>query len=185
MRTGIFLQVRLDSQRLPRKALLPLPYGNIIQHAMRALKGIEADVYALLTDENSEGTLRPFATKEDFEMFIGPRDDVLKRYCLAARHFRVDHVIRATGDNPLVSAEMGRAILSIHIREEADLSHFIGLPLGTGGGTGSWRKTVRKDYACPKQRSVWIPRRITPGYRRFIATFTGVRLSILNLWCDG
>ncbi len=132
MRTGVFLQVRLSSRRLPKKALLPLTGGNIAQHAMRSLKGLEADVFAILTDADSAASLAPFTSEEGFELFVGPQEDVLKRYVLAARHFQVEQVVRATGDNPLVSGAMGCAILDIHKRQKADLSHFIGLPIGTG-----------------------------------------------------
>jgi spore coat polysaccharide biosynthesis protein SpsF len=99
---------------------------------MRSLKDMEADIFALLTDEESASVLDPVASEEGFEIFVGPREDVLKRYCLAARHYGVNRIIRSTGDNPLVSGEMGRAIVEIHSKENADLSHFLGLPLGTG-----------------------------------------------------
>jgi spore coat polysaccharide biosynthesis protein SpsF len=130
--TGIFLQVRLGSKRLPGKALLPLINGNVIQHAMRALREVPAEVYALVTDEQSSPELQPFAQKEGFIVFTGPEDDVLARYCQAARFFRVKKVIRATGDNPLVSPRLAREILMIHEKKNPDLSHYINMPLGTG-----------------------------------------------------
>ncbi len=131
-RVGIFLQVRLDSMRVNRKALLPLINGNVIEHAMRSLKKVKADVYALLTDNSSKELLKEFADKEGFKVFPGPREDVLKRFFLAAEHFKVDCIVRATGDNPLVSAILAGDIISIHNNQSADLSHFIGMPLGTG-----------------------------------------------------
>ncbi len=131
-RIGIFLQVRLDSTRLNKKAFLPLIDGNVIEQAMRALKNVKADVYALLTNDISEKALKEFADKEGFEVFAGPSEDVLKRYFLAAEYFKVDCIIRATGDNPLVSSELADNIIEIHNNEFADLSHFIGMPLGTG-----------------------------------------------------
>ena len=48
--TGVFLQVRLGSRRLPRKALLPLGDSTVIRQAMRALRRVPAGVHALLTD---------------------------------------------------------------------------------------------------------------------------------------
>jgi len=57
---------------------------------------------------------------------------VLERFCLAARHFRVGRVVRATGDNPLVSARQVQALLELHRASVCQLSHFLGLPLGTG-----------------------------------------------------
>jgi spore coat polysaccharide biosynthesis protein SpsF len=130
--TGIFLQVRLASKRLYRKALLPLINGNVIQHAMRALKKVPVHVYALLTDKKSAPDLQVFAEKEGFSLFTGPEDDVLARFCRAARFYHVTRIIRATGDNPLVSPQLAREILEIHEKKAPDLSHFINMPLGTG-----------------------------------------------------
>ena len=132
MSTGIFIQVRLGSTRLPKKALLPLPGGNVIQHVMRALAGVPAEVRALLTDTHSAEALRPFAEVEGYAVFPGPDEDVLSRYCLACREFGVTTVIRATGDNPLTSPALAREILALHLARGADLSHYLGCPWGTG-----------------------------------------------------
>jgi spore coat polysaccharide biosynthesis protein SpsF len=132
VRTGVFVQVRLASTRLPSKVVLPLPHGSVIQHVMRALKGVPADVYALLTDALSNAVLQPLAAGEGFEAFVGPEEDVLGRYCMAARAYGVERVIRATGDNPATSARLARDIMLIHEREGADLSHYLGNPWGTG-----------------------------------------------------
>ncbi|MFP4179870.1 MAG: cytidylyltransferase domain-containing protein [Spirochaetaceae bacterium] len=130
--TGVFLQVRLDSSRLPGKALLPLEGDTVVGHAMRALRNVHAQVYLLLTDSESAGELRPHAEKAGFEVFAGAKDDVLLRYTDAARLYGVDRIIRATGDNPLVSAECADRICVLHRQAGADYSGFRGLPLGTG-----------------------------------------------------
>ncbi len=130
--TGVFLQVRIDSSRLPGKALLPLKGKAVIEHAMAALKNINADVHALLTDSASSTGLRPYAERCGFTLFIGNKFDVLKRYADAAMYYGVDTIIRATGDNPLVSSTAAAAILEDHRRREADFSCYTGLPLGTG-----------------------------------------------------
>ncbi len=130
--TGIFLQARLRSERLPGKALLKLKGLTVIEHAMSALGLVRADVHALLTDEESAADLERYAHKWNFKLFAGPSLDVLKRYCLAAERFGVSRVVRATGDNPLVSAELTRLNLEYHEQKRADLSRFRGAPLGTG-----------------------------------------------------
>jgi spore coat polysaccharide biosynthesis protein SpsF len=130
--TAIFVQVRLGSVRLPSKALIPLVNGCIIQHVMRSLKTVPADVRALLTDRKSYDVLRPLADAEGYEACFGPDEDVLARYCDACRLFAADRVIRATGDNPLTSARLARGILAAHERAGADLSHYLGIPWGSG-----------------------------------------------------
>jgi spore coat polysaccharide biosynthesis protein SpsF len=132
MAIGIFVQVRLGSTRLPTKALLPIQGISLIRHAMRSLRGVPADVLALLTDASSASRLEIEAFAEGFEVFVGPDLDVLERYCLACRNYAVSTVIRATGDNPLVSAYLAREIARIHEDRSADLSHFLGCPWGTG-----------------------------------------------------
>ena len=130
--TGVFLQVRLDSTRLPGKALLPLEDYTVIEQAMRSLKVVKADVFALLTESSSVLQLEPLAERWGYEVFVGDKDNVLKRYANAVQYFSVSTVIRSTGDNPLVSGSMANKILEYHVLKNADFSAFTGMPLGTG-----------------------------------------------------
>ncbi len=132
MKSGIFLQVRLKSKRLPGKALLELAGLTVIEHAMQALGRVAVDVHALLTDAESASALKRYAEKWQFHLFAGPSLDVLERYCRAAGHFGVTRIVRATGDNPLVSAELTRRNLEYHQQHSTDFSRFEGAPLGTG-----------------------------------------------------
>ena len=130
--TSVFLQVRLDSSRLPRKALLKLADLTVVEHAMRALDSVEADCRMLLTTLDSEAVLRPLAEKSGWGLFVGPRDDVLARYVLAAREVGADRLVRATGDNPLVSAIMANAALKLFDETGACFAGYSELPLGAG-----------------------------------------------------
>jgi spore coat polysaccharide biosynthesis protein SpsF len=129
---GIFVQVRLGSTRLPRKAVLPLAGATVIQHVMRAMAVVPARVRALLTDAQSADALLPLAGAEGWDVFPGSPEDVLRRYCDACRHYRVGRVIRVTGDNPLTSGSLAREIMAEHERQDADLSHYLGIPWGMG-----------------------------------------------------
>jgi spore coat polysaccharide biosynthesis protein SpsF len=130
--TGLFLQVRLDSTRLPGKAVLPLEDFTVIEQAMRSLMIVNADIFALLTDPSSALQLLPLAEKWGFKIFTGDKDNVLKRFADAIKFYSVSTVIRATGDNPLVSGKLANEILDYHKIKKADFSAFTGLPLGTG-----------------------------------------------------
>lgn len=160
MRVGIFVQVRLGSTRLPGKALLPLRGGNVIQHVMRSLAAVPADVRALVTEAGSVHALSPLARQEGFSIFVGPEEDVLERYCMAARDHGVDHVIRATGDNPLTSPALARGILAVHLQAAADLSHYRGIPWGSGV------EVVRSDALFRAEREA-----TDPEEREHITTF--------------
>ncbi|UCF99071.1 MAG: acylneuraminate cytidylyltransferase [Spirochaetaceae bacterium] len=122
----------MHSHRLPRKALIQLQGLSVLSHVLRALKQIPVAVRALLTDDRSVEALAPIAGEEGFSVFVGPEEDVLARYARAVGHYGVRRIIRATGDNPLVSARAAQTLLGIHQRENYALSHFLNNPLGTG-----------------------------------------------------
>jgi spore coat polysaccharide biosynthesis protein SpsF len=130
--TGVFLQARIDSSRLPGKALLLIRGKALLFHAMESLKKVPADIHVLLTEEGSLAALSPLAGQAGFEIFSGSKADVLKRFCDALAVFPVDTLIRATGDNPLVSWEMASRLLKEHRKLKADYSGYFGLPTGCG-----------------------------------------------------
>ncbi len=129
---GVFLQARLDSNRLPEKALLNLGGITVVEHAMRALTSVEADHYVLLTDERSAHRLRPLSRLCGFDLFVGDPVDVLDRFYRGAQRYGVDSIVRATGDNPFVSPEAAELAVALRYEKEADFAALTGLPLGTG-----------------------------------------------------
>ncbi|MBN2051485.1 MAG: acylneuraminate cytidylyltransferase [Spirochaetales bacterium] len=130
--TALFLQARIDSTRLPGKVLLSLSGRRVIEHAMLALREIPADRHVLLTDHAGYEALKPFTETCGFDLYRGPKDDVLARYAGAARQYGADRIIRATGDNPLVDPFLAADILRRHGEAGAHYSAYVGAPLGTG-----------------------------------------------------
>jgi len=153
-KTGIILQARLDSSRLPGKSLLPLGGRPLILRVMEALKKVPAEVRVLACPEDSAATFEQLAGEAGFELFSGPKEDVLKRYCLAIRHFGIDRVIRATGDNPFVFADAAAAICSQALAVGADYAGYNGLPLGGGIEAISSEALLRaeKEAEAPWER---------------------------------
>lgn len=138
VKTGIVVQMRLDSSRLPRKALLPLGSGTLASVVMKRLRTLQADEYVLACDTGSAAILGDIASPLGFKVFAGSRDDVLDRYIKAAEQFGLDRLIRATGDNPLVSTELAdKLVASIEALERAsgapvDYAGHVGMPIGMG-----------------------------------------------------
>ena len=132
-RIAVFLQVRINSSRLPGKAVKKI-YEDITVagSAMMQLKKIKADYHVLLTDQNSSAVLKKESDRYGFDLFIGDENNVLNRFTSAARFYNADTVIRATGDNPFVFYEKAQKILDLHLEKKADHSIFTGMPLGGG-----------------------------------------------------
>ena len=132
-RVAVFLQVRINSNRLPGKAVKKI-YSDITVagSAMMQLGEIKADYHVLLTDQESSIILKKESDLYGFDLFIGDENNVLNRFTTAARFYNVDTVIRATGDNPFVFYEKAQKILDLHLENSSDHTIFTGMPLGAG-----------------------------------------------------
>ena len=130
--TVLVIQSRLSSTRLPEKALLPLGGKPVLAWVFAAMKKVKADRYFLATDYDSEARLKPVAEENGFECFAGPKDDVLRRFCMLIEQTEADTVLRVTGDNPFLFYEAASATISRFSELKCDYFTYSGLPHGSG-----------------------------------------------------
>jgi len=158
-KTGVIVQMRIDSTRLPGKALLPLAGTTLAGAVMRRLRGIPADEYILASDRDGAQALGHTAKSMGFTVFAGPKDDVLARFAMAAGSFGLDRVIRATGDNPFVSVELAHIAITIADATCADYVGLEGMPTGMGievvgtpalfRSAESAKSVYDREHVCP------------------------------------
>ena len=130
----IILASRLGSTRLPKKALKPMAgYDSMLELIIKRLRSSKkANDVIVATEEKSYDSFKKIFDKLKCSYFVGSEEDVLNRYTKAAEKFNADIVVRATGDNPLVSIKALDMIVDYHIEKKADLSHYDLLPYGSG-----------------------------------------------------
>jgi len=152
--TAVVLQARLDSSRLPEKALLPLNGKPLLLRVMEALNNITADLRILACPEDSFASFAPLAAEAGFQIHAGPKEDVLERYCQVIRRFSIDRVVRATGDNPFVFTDAANAINDEAVSRNADYAGYSRLPYGAGVESVSAAALLRagSEAASPYER---------------------------------
>lgn len=158
-KVGVVVQMRLDSSRLPGKALLPLAGTTMAGAVMRRLRNIPADAYILAADDDGARALAGTASAMGFTVFAGPKEDVLERYARAIEAYGLDRVIRATGDNPLVSAELAIVAMAAADATGAEYVGLVGMPVGMGVEVVSAKALLRartearepshREHVCP------------------------------------
>lgn len=128
-----FVPARLKSSRLPEKAIQKI---NGIASLERCL------INASSISESSKIVLAISASTEDNELLScnldgkidvirGPEEDVLERIMPLIKRDMPDHIIRVTGDCPLVSKEIAHEIIDSHFKTSADVSYTTSpVPLG-------------------------------------------------------
>jgi len=108
MNIGAIVQARMSSERLPGKVLLPLAGKPVIWHVLdrlRHAKKLKSIVLAT-SDEPEDKALKVIADEFSIPTYFGNLDDVLSRYYHAARQFRIDPIVRITGDCPMIDPEI-------------------------------------------------------------------------------
>lgn len=130
MKVSLFLQARLDSSRLPQKALRPLAGLPSLELSMADLLGC-ADTHVLACPAECLDIFAPLAQKRGFALFGGDKENVLNRFAGALQAFPADWVIRATADNSIVGVELAQSLLKRAIEENADYAIYKGPPRGS------------------------------------------------------
>ena len=113
MKTVMIIQARMGSTRLPGKSLMELAghplVGRILERVKRCAS-LDKIVLAIPNTKENE-PLTELALEHDIEVFKGDEQNVLLRYCEAARYFAADYVVRLPADNPVPEpAEIDRIV---------------------------------------------------------------------------
>jgi spore coat polysaccharide biosynthesis protein SpsF len=125
MKTGVIVQARTSSTRLPEKVLLELPYGSgikVLTQVIRRLKKatlVDEIIIATTTDKEDQKIV-DVAVQEKVLSFRGSKEDVLERYYLAAKENELDHIVRITSDCPCIDPILIDHCIQEHLKENAD-----------------------------------------------------------------
>ena len=133
---GIILQARMGSTRLPGKVLRLLGGRPMIDRIVGRLRNIDEDVPVILATsaEKQDDELARHCTDLGTPVFRGSETDVLDRYYRCALEHGLDHVVRATGDNPFVDLGEARRLIKQYGKDKPDYMESVtgGLPSGCG-----------------------------------------------------
>lgn len=124
MKTGIIIQARMTSTRLPGKVMLELCGRPVLKQLIERLKHAENQIPIIIatTDNETDNVIADFAVKELLGLFRGSEEDVLSRYYLAAKNYDLDTVVRITSDCPLYDPFVLDEMLEL-FRHEKDLDY--------------------------------------------------------------
>ena len=133
--TGVILQARTGSLRLPGKTLLPLGGMPMLAYILRRLRAGLPDVFVVVatTVLPKDDALVALCKDEKVPCFRGSENDVLERYYQCAVHYGFSHIVRLTADNPFSDLDELERLMELHQHSGCDYtSSLAGLPVGTG-----------------------------------------------------
>jgi glutamate-1-semialdehyde 2,1-aminomutase len=108
MKVVAIVQARMGSTRLPNKVMKQIQGIPMIELLLKRLsKSSELGEIVVATSVDSRNKpLVDHVKSLGFRCFLGSENDVLERYCLAAKESNADVIVRITGDCPFVDPEL-------------------------------------------------------------------------------
>lgn len=106
--TGIIIQARTGSSRLPNKMLLPFYEDKgIFELILQRLSesGLNVPIIVATTTKEADTALVDITNKYGFEFYRGDENNVLKRFIDAAVHFNIQNIVRLCADNPFIDVD--------------------------------------------------------------------------------
>jgi spore coat polysaccharide biosynthesis protein SpsF (cytidylyltransferase family) len=127
----------MGSTRLPGKALLRLEGEPLLLRLCKhvALSRVPDTLAVATSDQPRDRAIVAACESWGIPVFCGPEYDLTARLLGAAREYRLDAVVRVTGDNPLTDPDGIDALIRAFRKHDVDMVHnvhHLGYPYGTG-----------------------------------------------------
>ncbi len=121
-KTAVIIQARMGSKRLPGKIMKKILNKPMIEYVVERLSKsnfISDIIVATSNDPNNMGLIK-FLESKGINYYVGDEEDVLARYYLAAKKFKVKNIVRITADCPLVDPQIVDNTISKYFEDTVD-----------------------------------------------------------------
>jgi spore coat polysaccharide biosynthesis protein SpsF len=125
------IQARLGSARLPGKVMMPILGKPMLQHIVERLRSVEAidKVVVATSVSGKDDRLAEFCDDCSIPFYRGSEEDVLDRFYHVAKNFGGEHLIRITGDCPLIDPLVVSRLIAYYFQNGF---YFCGVAAGAG-----------------------------------------------------
>jgi spore coat polysaccharide biosynthesis protein SpsF len=125
--SGIIIQARMGSSRLPEKVLLPFyNQKSILQLLVERLLTYNKNLPIVIATsyQSEDDPIADLAFKLRVPIFRGEEYDVLKRFIECAGNFGFKQIIRVCADNPFLDLDLLDKLINISQGENLDYSSY-------------------------------------------------------------
>jgi spore coat polysaccharide biosynthesis protein SpsF len=122
MKTFAIIQARMGSSRLPGKVLMDLGGETVLRRVVSRLRRATLidELVVATTDWVADDAIVKECQRLEVPCFRGSENDVLDRYCQAARTYAAETVVRITSDCPVIDPELVDETIRIFQRRHGD-----------------------------------------------------------------
>ena len=116
------IQARMSSKRLPGKVMKPIIGRPILSLEIERLSRCTTidQIVVATSDRAEDDPIEDLCHSIDCDIYRGSLNNVLDRYYQTAMKYSADHVVRLTGDCPLIDPKLVDDLINYYINEDFD-----------------------------------------------------------------
>lgn len=116
------MQARMGASRLPGKVLMPVAGMTFLEFELRQLAEATSigQIIIATTEKSADDPIAALGSRLNVPVFRGSEQDVLDRYHGATEMAGAEHVMRVTGDCPLIQPNVCDRVVQEYFRQGAD-----------------------------------------------------------------
>lgn len=121
MQTGIILQARCNSKRLPNKVIRNIKNKPILEYIIERLQNIsETQLIVATTKSKNDDAICKICIKNDVPFYRGKKNDVLSRYYEISSKYKLKTIIRTNADCPFLDKGIIKKMIKIFKKRKYD-----------------------------------------------------------------
>lgn len=122
MTVNAILQARMSSTRLPGKVLKPILGKPMLVHQIDRIKRstLIDEIIVATSDHSSDDEIESLCKSLEIKCIRGSLHDVLARYYQASLAYPSEHIVRVTGDCPIIDPDIIDKVIALHTSSNAD-----------------------------------------------------------------
>ena len=119
------IQARMTSTRLPGKILMEVMGRPLLSYQIERLRFSNRidDIIIATTTNKEDDPVAKLAQREGIKFYRGSEDDVLGRYYQVAKEYGAEHIMRLTGDCPLIDPAVCDQVTEYYFNYRLDYVH--------------------------------------------------------------
>lgn len=145
---AVFIQVRMDSRRLPGKVLTPILGIPMLEVIVKRLENVHTchKTIVLTSRHQSDDPIADWCSRNIVPCFRGSKDNVLDRFYQCASRYPFKHIARITGDCPLVDPKLIDELFQSYLEQDVDyLSNIMSPTFPDGIDVEIFKKSTLSD----------------------------------------
>lgn len=110
------LQARISSNRLPKKVLKTILGTPMLAHQIARLKSVKNanEIIVVTSRDVSDDAIADLCDTVKVKCFRGDLNNVLDRFYQASQQYLSEHIVRLTGDCPLIDPTIVDNVIALH-----------------------------------------------------------------------